>query len=122
MRNRQGGMTTLGLLILLAFIGMVGFGIIQLVPVYLENMKVQQVMNQTKGKLDGQNATIADIRKQLGDMVNIEDLRQVDYRKDFVITRTQDGHKVSMDYTRERSFVANVYLMTKFSHAVEIVR
>lgn len=122
MRTRQGGMTTLGLLILLAFIGMVGFGIIQMVPVYLENMKVRQVLNQTKDKLDGQNAGLPEIRRQLGDLANIESLREVDYRKDFIITRTAEGYTVTIDYSRERSFVANLYLLAKFSHAVEIAR
>lgn len=122
MREQQRGMTTIGLIILIAFIGMVGFGIIQLVPVYLENMRVRQVLNQTKENLEGQNATVSDIRSALAKGVNIESLRAVNAKKDFVIARTEDGYRVSIDYSRERAFVANVFLVTKFSHSVEIDR
>jgi hypothetical protein len=122
MRREQRGITTIGLLILLAFLGLAGFAIIQLVPVYLENMKIQQVLNQAKDKLDGQKATVTDIRKALGNSVNIEDLREVDVKKDIVIERSKDGYTVSIDYQREKTFIANVYLVAKFDHSVEIVR
>jgi len=122
MRSEQRGITTIGIIILLVFLGFVGFGIIQLVPVYLENIKIQQVLNQTKAKLDGQKATVGEIRKALGNSVNIEGLREVDARKDMVIERSSEGYRVSVDYQREKGFVANVYLVAKFRHAVEIVR
>jgi len=122
MRREQRGITTIGLLILLAFLGLVGFAVIQMVPVYLENMKVQQVLNQAKDKLDGQKATVTDIRKALGNSVNIEDLREIDVRKDIVIERSKDGYTVSIDYQREKTFLANLYLVAKFDHSVEIVR
>ncbi|MEE4186324.1 MAG: DUF4845 domain-containing protein [Gammaproteobacteria bacterium] len=122
MRREQRGITTIGLLILLAFLGLAGFAVIQLVPVYLENMKIQQVLNQAKDKLDGQKATVTDIRKALGNSVNIEDLREVDVKKDIVIERSKDGYTVSIDYQREKTFIANVYLVAKFDHSVEILR
>ena len=122
MRREQRGITTIGLIILLAFLGLIGFAIIQMVPVYLENIKVQQVLNQAKDKLDGQKSTVTDIRKAVGNSLNIEDLREFDVKKDILIERSKDGFNVSVDYQRERGFVANVYLVAKFRHSVEIVR
>ena len=122
MRSEQRGMTTIGLIILMVFLGLIGFAVIQLVPVYLENMKIQQVLNQAKVKLDGQKASVTDIRKTLGNSLNIEDLRTVDVRQDILIERSKDGFNVSVDYQREKGFVANIYLVAKFDHAVEIVR
>lgn len=122
MHRTQRGMTTIGLIILLAFIGLVGFGVIQMVPVYLENVKIQQVMNQAKDKLDGQKSSVTEIRKTLGKSVNIEDLREVDIKTDFVIARSAQGYTVTMDYARERAFIANVFLVAKFRHQVEIIR
>ena len=42
MHKQQHGMTTIGIVILLVFVAIAGFGVIQLVPVYLESMKIQQ--------------------------------------------------------------------------------
>jgi len=122
MRKQQQGMTTIGLIILVAFIGMFGFGILQMVPVYLENMRIQQVLNQTKTNLDRQKASVMEIRTALGKGINVESLYDVDANKDFTITRTETGYNVSTEYQREKLFVANVYLVAKFSHEVEIIR
>jgi len=51
MRNRQTGMTAIGFILVVVVLGLIGFGVIQLVPVYLENMKILQVLNQTKTNL-----------------------------------------------------------------------
>ena len=123
MRKQQRGMTALGVVLLLALFGTIAFGVLQMVPVYLESMKIAQVLNKVKTEFDGQNATIVDIRKSLGKSVNIEDLRAVDYEKDFVIKRSKEGgYTVSMTYARKRLFVANLYLLAEFDHVVEIVR
>jgi len=122
MRKQQQGMTTIGLIILVAFIGLFGFAILQMVPVYLENMRIKQIMNQTKTNLDSQKASVLEIRTALGKGANVESLYDIDVRKDFTIKRTERGYNVSTEYQREKAFVANVYLLAKFSHEVEIVR
>lgn len=122
MRKQQQGMTTIGLIILVAFIGLFGFAILQMVPVYLENMRIQQVMTQTKTNLDGQKASVIEIRAALSKGANVESLYDLDVRKDFEIKRTETGYKVSTEYQREKNFIANVYLLAKFSHEVEIIR
>ena len=122
MHKQQHGMTTIGIVILLVFVAIAGFGVIQLVPVYLESMKIQQIMNQTKDKLDGTKASVPDIRKTLIKGVDMEGLREIRTREDFVISRTKNGFDIAIDYSRERSFVANVFLVAKFSHQVEVNR
>ena len=122
MRKQQQGMTTIGLIILVAFIGMFGYAILQMVPVYLENMRIKQIMNQTKTNLDGQKASIMEIRASLGKGANVESLYDLDVREDFDIKRTETGYRVFTEYQREKSFVSNVYLLAKFEHEVEIIR
>jgi hypothetical protein len=122
MRKQQRGMTALGAILLLAIFGTIAFGVIQMVPVYLESMKIAQVLNQVKSELDGQSSTVVEIRKSLGKRVNIEDLREIDYKKDFVIKRSNAGYSVSTVYSRKRLFVANLYLLAEFDYAVEILR
>ena len=122
MRKDQRGITTIGFIMVLAVLGLIGFAVIQLVPVYLENMKIIQVLNQTKTDLDGQNASIEDIRKSIDKRVNIEGLYGVNPRKDFSVKRGGNGYTVSTDYERRRAYVANIYLLAEFEHSVEIIR
>ena len=122
MRNRQTGMTAIGFILIVVVLGLIGFGVIQLVPVYLENMKIQQVLNQTKTSLDGQNSGPIDIRKALAKRANIEALYDVDPKKDFVIKRSPQGFSVTIDYERKKAYFANVSLLAEFEHSVEIIR
>ena len=122
MRKQQRGMTTIGLVMLLAVFGLIAFGALQLIPVYLENMKVVQVLNQVKIDFDGQNASVAQIKTAIGKRVDIEDLREFDWRKDFVISRSPTGYWVSTEYNRKKKYVANVFLLVEFEHEVEITK
>lgn len=122
MRNHQRGMTTIGLILVLAVLGAIAFAVIQLVPVYLENMKLVQVLNQTKTSLDGQSAGVTEIRKSIEKRVDIEGLRDVNIHQDFAIKRSPNGYRVSIDYERRKPYVANVYLLAEFDHSVEIIR
>jgi hypothetical protein len=122
MRNNQRGMTAIGFILVLAVLGLISFGVLQMVPVYLESMKIVQVLKQTKTDLDGQNADIDEIRNSIAKRVNIEGLYDVNPRKDFTIKRTGNGYAVGMAYERRRAYVANVYLLAVFDHSVEIIR
>ncbi len=122
MRKSQRGITTIGLIMVLAILGLVSFAVIQMVPVYLENMKIVQVLKQTKSDLDGQNASADDIRTAIDKRVNIEGLYDVNPRKDFEIKRSGNGYSVRMAYERRRAYVANVYLLAVFDNSVEIIR
>jgi hypothetical protein len=122
MRNKQSGMTTMGLIVLVAVLGLIVFGIIQLIPVYLENMKVVKVLNQTQQTLEGRNVSKIDILNTIEKRLDIEYLNDFDIRKDFEVKRAAGGFTVSVDYERRRAYVANVYLLAEFDHSVEITR
>ena len=122
MRKQQKGMTTIGTIILVAFIGLVGFGVLQMVPVYLESMRIQQVLNQAKENLDGQKPTVAEIRSALSKGLTTNSLYDMSARKDFAVNRVEDGYEVVAEYQRERKLISNVYLLAKFDHSVQINR
>jgi hypothetical protein len=122
MHSKQRGMTFIGIVILVAVFGLIGFGVIQLVPVYLENMKVVQSVNQVKVELDSNKADAVAIRKALRKRFVVEDLRDMDVKKDFIIERVGVGYRVTADYERRRPYLANIYLLAEFEHSVEIVR
>lgn len=122
MRKRQSGITTLGLIMMLAVLGLIGFGVLQMVPVYLENMKLVSLLKQVKIDHDGQNASLSEIKNTIYKRIDVEDLRGINMREDFVFSRSPNGYLVSIEYSRKKTFIANVYLLAEFDHSVEITR
>ena len=66
MRNRQQGMTAIGMLVLAAIVFLIGYAALRLTPIYLEHMKVLQILNDVKIELDGQEASVARVRASIG--------------------------------------------------------
>ncbi len=52
---REDGMTALGIIILVIFIGLFAFGGLRLTPIYLNYMKVAGVLDGTYKEFDSQN-------------------------------------------------------------------
>ena len=123
MRNRQQGMTAIGMLALAAVFGLIGFAGLRLTPIYLEHMKVLQILNDVKVELDGQEASLTRLRASIGNRLNIESVRGLNVR-DFKIRKTSvgGGYVVQAKYDRRAHYVANVYLLAEFDDTVEILR
>lgn len=123
MRNRQQGMTAIGMLVLAAILLLVGYAGLRLTPIYLEHMKVLQILNDVKIELDGQEASLARLRASIGNRLNIESVMGLNV-KDFKITKTSigGGYVVQAKYDRRAHYVANVYLLAEFDDTVEILR
>jgi len=64
-RQRQRGMTFIGLLCILALCGVIGYAGIRLIPVYLNYMKIAKTMDMTAGEVKGENPDPGAIRRIL---------------------------------------------------------
>ena len=82
--HHQAGMTTLGLIILVVFVGLFAFAGIRLTPVYLNYMKVTSVISGVFEEFDGQNPTKAAIRKSIARRFDIDSV-SVDHSAGFVV-------------------------------------
>jgi hypothetical protein len=121
MRQRQQGMTAIGFIVIASLVAMIGYGAIRLVPVYLTQMKITKLMNDLKDQNDGAGSTPAKLKSEIAKRLNID---AVDYPKqqDFLITRSDDGFLVEIDYEDQVPYLANLYLTAKFTKSVEISR
>ena len=61
------------------------------------------------------------MKREIANRLNID---AVDYPKqqDFVITKSEDGFLVEIDYEDQVPYLANLYLTAKFNNSVEISR
>ena len=120
-RRQQRGMTTLGMLILVTFIGLFAFAFLRLTPVYLNYMKVAGVINGLHEEFDGQGPTRTQIRTSLNRRFDVESIDVISYR-DVKITPVDDGYEVAATYDHTAPFIANVYFTVKFDRRTIVRR
>lgn len=119
--TREAGMTTLGMLILVAFIGIFAFGFIRLTPVYLNYMKVAGVVDGVLDEFDGQSPSRAEIRESIVRRFGVESVSEIEAR-DVKITSVDGGYEVRAEYDHKADFIGNVSFSVHFDKQVLIRR
>ncbi|MEE4161247.1 MAG: DUF4845 domain-containing protein [Woeseiaceae bacterium] len=121
MRRNQAGMTTLGLIILVSFLGLFAFGFIRLTPVYLNYFKVVGVVDGARSEFDGQSPTAGSIRTYVSRRFDIESVSQITAR-DIKVTPVDGGFEVSAQYSHKAPFIANISFVVDFDKRAMIRR
>ena len=120
-RGRQEGMTTLGLIILVSFVGLFVFAFIRLTPVYLNYFKVAGVIEGAFKEFDGKGASAGSIRNYVQRRFDIESVSQLTAR-DIKVAAVDGGFEVSAVYSHKTPFIANVNFVVDFDKNVIIRR
>ena len=120
-RRTQAGMTTLGFLILAAFIGLFAYAAIRLTPVYLNYFKVVGVVEGVLKEFDGQNPTRAAIRTSISRRFDVESISVISAR-DIKVTQENAGFLVEAAYDHSEPFIANVSFTVHFDKQVLVRR
>jgi hypothetical protein len=121
MRSRQAGITFWSFLVVAVVAVVIGFAALKLTPVYLEYMRVSQMLGDLKRQYDGQETSVSMIQTAISKRLEIEAVGQTDM-KDFQITKTDAGIEVRAQYQRMVPYLANLSLVASFDKAVEIRR
>jgi Tfp pilus assembly protein PilE len=119
LRQRQRGMTFIGLVCILALAGVVVYAGIRLVPVYLNYMNIVKTMETTASEFKGENADPGAIRNSLERHWEITTISAVDY-KDVEITKDEDGISLHIVYDDSEPYIANVSLAVHFDKTVKV--
>ena len=114
-------MTTLGLIILVAFVGLFVFAFMRLSPIYLNYMKVVGVIDGVHEEFDGQNPSRNAIRTSIARRFGVESVDQIHY-KDVKVNSTDGGFEVVAQYDHTSPFIANVYFTVKFDKRATVRR
>lgn len=114
-------MTTLGIVILVSFVGLFAFAGMRLTPVYLNYMKVVGVVDGVRKEFDGSGATRTAINNSIGRRFDIESVSVIT-AKDVKVAKTAEGHEVSATYSHKTPFIANVSFVVDFDKRVSIRR
>jgi len=119
MKQRQRGMTFLGMVTILAILGAGLYAAIRLVPVYLEYTKVARTLQQVRDEHSAIESNPQLIRRSLERRWDVEDIKSIGW-KEVEIKKSGDGYDVRAAYEVVQPFVANVYLLAKFDKSVVV--
>lgn len=106
-------MTTLGFIILAAFVGLFAFAAIRLTPVYLNYMKVAGVVEGVFEEFDGQNASSGMIKNSIIRRFSVESVTELQPR-DIEIKPETNGFLVTAEYDHTVPYIANVSFTVHF--------
>lgn len=120
-RAHQAGMTTLGFIILVCFIGLFAFGFIRLTPVYLNYFKVANVVDGALTEFDGKGASVGVIRNYVQRRFDIESVSQIS-AGDIKVIAVDGGFEVQAQYNHKTSFIANISFVVDFDKRVKVRR
>ena len=113
-------MTTLGMIILVSFIGLFVYAGLRLAPVFLNYSKVSSVVSGVRQEFDSQGASPADIRRSIQRRFEVEDITIIKYR-DVKVTPASGGFQVGASYEHTVPFIANISFTVHFDKQ-ELVR
>ena len=119
MRRRQQGMTMIGILFVLALIGVIVYAGIRLSTVYLNYMKVARSMEATAAEFKSDSPDIAGMRRSLDRHWQIEDVSAVD-SKDVEIVKDEGSVSMHVAYDDSVPYIANVSLLVHFDKTVKV--
>lgn len=118
-RHQQRGATALGMLTIVAILGVALYAVIRLVPVYMEYFEVTRAMEGISKEAPAAETSPDKIRTSLSRRWNIEDIKTLDY-KDVEIHKVGTTYEMTAQYRAEVSFIANVSLVVDFDKTVVV--
>ena len=119
MRKHQHGMTFIGLLCILALVGVIVYAGIRLAPLYLNYMKIARTLDSVATEVKGDNPDITAMRNIISRHWQIDDPTTVN-EKDIEITKDDTGVQMHVAYDDVVPYVANVSLSVHFDKTVKV--
>ena len=119
MKQRQRGMTFLGMVTILVILGAALYAGIRLVPVFLDYTKVARALEQVRDEHAAIESNPQLIRNSLERRWDVEDIKGIGW-KEIEIRKGNEGYEVRAAYDVETPFVANVFLLARFDKSVTI--
>ncbi len=119
-RHRQRGITVIGFVILAVLFGVVGLAAIKVLPMYISNMRLSRVLEDTAAELGGKSTDPVSIRREIYKRFSIEDVNLPP--DNLKIAQSKNGYSVRIQYENRVPYIADVWLLIVFDKQVEIRR
>lgn len=118
--SRQSGVTAIGFLILAAVFGALGLAAIKVVPLYLEKMRLETLLEDVNREFAGGGKTPIAIRDAVNNRLVAEGIRLSS--ENIEITQSSSGYTLRIHKEGRANYFGDLYLVVVFDEQVEIRR
>ncbi len=119
MKQRQGGMTFIGWMLILILIGLVAYFLLKLLPIYIDGFKVGDAVASFKSDYGIGNKSPAEIEKLLLRRLDVNMVTDVK-RDDISVTKSGNMLTIEVTYDVRTNLFANVDLIVSFDKRADI--
>ncbi len=119
MRNKQQGVTAIGFILIAAVAVLVVYAGLRILPLYMEHMKIVQILEDLGSDQQARVTSVAKIRTEIGKRLDIEAVTALN-TKDFTIKKTRTGYSIRVKYDASAPYIGNLYLVARFDDLVEV--
>lgn len=122
MRKQQGA-GKLGLLFILAVLGGAVWLGLKVVPLYVNNAKVANALENIKSQPEAAKKNNAELQSDLLKRLGVESIERIgrDNFKDYVtIERTATGYNMTIAYDDMVKITGDLYVMVRFKKAISV--
>lgn len=113
-RNRQYGMTMIGMLFVAIILIFVAVTALKLIPAYTEFFEIRKILKDIGGEIGSNGMTNSQIRERFDKRADIDNITSVK-SSDLQIDRSGGRTIISVDYTFQTELIGNVSLLADFS-------
>ncbi|MFP4272757.1 MAG: DUF4845 domain-containing protein [Halothiobacillaceae bacterium] len=115
--GQQRGMTIIGLLLAVIAVGFVALIIMKVVPMYLNDQKIDTVFQKLEETSGNERAIRSTISKSM-------DVNMVYHVKpdEFKMEKVGNGIRVTLDYEARANVFGNLYIVAEFKHQTNVRR
>jgi hypothetical protein len=117
--RRQRGVTMIGMLLIMAMAGLIGYAGLRLVPLYLNYIKVARSMNAAAAEFKSDTPDQGAVRRSLDKHWQIEDITGVE-SKDVEIVKDDNGLSLHVAYDDSAPYIANMSVTVHFDKSVKV--
>jgi hypothetical protein len=118
-RNRQGGASMSGILVLLVVGGLLVTAALRLVPHYLEFFTIRSAMDELAADPEAPAMRRAEVLERIDKKLYVNDVDAV-RRNDFSFKEVPGATEFSVEYEVRQPLFGNLDAMITFSHSVKI--
>jgi len=121
MSNRQQGMTTIGLMLVLVVLAIIALSAVRIIPIYMENFTIKSVLTAVEQDQRVDAKSKAAIWDALKKRLYINEVREIK-RDDVEISRRNGQTTVTITYESRRPYLGPLFIGGSFSESVVINR
>jgi len=119
-KKAQSGMTFIGIVLMLAFLGLFALAGLKILPLYYENLGVQKSLESLEESFKSDsNMAVGKVRLLLQRSFDVNEVHSIN-AKEISIKKGKGGYVIDASYVPRANYLGNLDFAANFEHKLEL--